>query len=148
MKLYLNELVTIDEAKIVNITFLGPVYPNEIFSVASHHDIGLALEPGRDINNQIALSNKIFTYLLAGNAVIFSATPAQKLFYEENRGIGSLYSCGNTHELTAILKNYLYHPELLLEAKRNAVKLAGIKYNWEVESKKLLVIIQAALDIA
>lgn len=143
MKQYFNELSIIDQYSKVNILFIPPVHPDEIFKMASEYDIGLALEPGRDLNNQIALSNKLFTYLLAGNAVIFSSTPAQQLFFNENPGIGSLYTCGNIQELSALLKNYLSNPDLLVQHKRNAVKLAIEKYNWEAEGKKLINLISS-----
>jgi glycosyltransferase involved in cell wall biosynthesis len=116
--------------------------------VASGFDIGLALEPGRDLNNQIALSNKIFTYLLAGNAVIFSDTPAQKKFHAENPAIGALYACGNFNELAIILKNYKNDPELMMLHKRNALKLADEKYNWEVESKQLVLLVNSVFKHA
>ncbi len=148
MKQYFNRLAMIDAVNKINLSFLDPVHPDEIFSIASQYDIGLALEPGRDMNNQIALSNKIFTYLLAGNAVILSATPAQQLFYEENPGIGSKYACGNTSELAGILKDYVEQPELLAEHKRNASKLAAEKHNWEEESKKFIMLVHSLLGDA
>ena len=43
-------------------------------------DIGLSLETGAIPNTRVLLSNKVFTYLLAGLATIYSDTPAQRAF--------------------------------------------------------------------
>src|SRR5205823_4048733 len=44
------------------------------------YDVGLAVEPGFSVNNRLALSNKAFTYVLAGLAVILTDTPGQREF--------------------------------------------------------------------
>jgi glycosyltransferase involved in cell wall biosynthesis len=148
IKKYFTDLASIDGSKKVAIFFLDAVCPDKVFEIASRHDIGLSLEPGRDRNNQFALSNKVFAYLLAGNAVIFSSTPAQQLFFEENPGIGFLYTCGNIKELSYILKHYSENSELVEEHKKNASRLASSKYNWEIESEKLMTITNSALKDA
>jgi glycosyltransferase involved in cell wall biosynthesis len=148
MKTYFQGLSIVEGERKINLTISDPVHPNELFRVASGFDIGLALEPGRDLNNQIALSNKIFTYLLAGNAVIFSDTPAQKKFHEENPTIGALYACGNFNELAGILSNYKNDPALMILHKQNALKLADEKYNWEEESKQLVLLVNSVFNHA
>ena len=47
----------------------APAAADEMVRLAAEFDIGLALEPAASVNNDLALSNKLFTYVLAGNAV-------------------------------------------------------------------------------
>jgi glycosyltransferase involved in cell wall biosynthesis len=112
---------------------------------ASLHHIGLALEPGFSINNNIALSNKLFTYLLAGNAVILSSTPAQELFYRQYPQTGWCYSPGDIEGLVHIIEQ-AYHDEPLLTGKRQqAWKLANTILNWENEQQQLLALVKATI---
>jgi hypothetical protein len=103
------------------------------------------LEPGRDLNNNIALSNKIFTYLLGGNAIIFSATPAQEQFYKNNMNCGEIYKPGDIEGLCSILNNYLNDIKLLNQHRENSLELGKAKYNWEKESLVFLSNINEAL---
>lgn len=117
------------------------VNENELFYLATQFDVGLALEPSFSINNNIALSNKIFTYITVGLAVVVSNTQAQEQFIDENEGIGFKYNIGNFEQLSDILKLYINNPKLLNEHKKNALLLANTKYNWELEEQKLIQLI-------
>jgi len=57
-----------------NIFFLPPVSPDKIFSIAALYDIGLAAEVPCNDNRNLCLTNKLFTYLLAGNFILASDT--------------------------------------------------------------------------
>jgi glycosyltransferase involved in cell wall biosynthesis len=146
IKQYFDFLSTGANGFKIGVTYINPVDPDEIIDIAAKCDIGLALEPGRDINNQYALSNKIFTYLIAGNAIIFSSTPAQRKFYKENRNIGSLYTPGNAEELAGILNHYLENPAILAMQKNASMSLANEKYNWEIERAKFLSTVKNVLS--
>jgi glycosyltransferase involved in cell wall biosynthesis len=51
----------------------------------SRHDLGLALEDGTaDLNRDLCLTNKIWSYLLAGLYILASDTSAQRRFMEEH----------------------------------------------------------------
>ena len=56
----------------------APGVPDQMARMAAECDVGLALEQPVSQNRQICLTNKIFTYLLAGNAVIATATKGQQ----------------------------------------------------------------------
>lgn len=141
---YFKSLTT-DDIFERKIKFHDPISQEDLFKVARHYHIGLALEPGRDFNNDAALSNKIFTYLLAGNALILSDTSAQTLFFENNPLVGLLYKKRDNKDLSRILKLYIDDPGLLAIHQQNARNLAEIKLNWEIESRKLLAIVESAL---
>jgi len=115
-----------------------PCSEKELFETVSQHHIGLALEPAFSINNDIALSNKILTYLLAGNAIAASDTQAQSLFMNTYPGVGFLYSKGNGAELARQLK-LLYADQQSLQSMRLAAyQLAAAELNWEQEQKVFL----------
>jgi glycosyltransferase involved in cell wall biosynthesis len=127
------------------LVFLNPVEENEIFSIASQHHMGLASEYSHNINRDLCLTNKIFTYLLAGNALVLSDTYAQKSFLNENPGIGLLYKQNSTEELTAVFKLYLSDSHLLQLHRQNALNLAKTKYNWDIEQNQFLDNVKSVL---
>lgn len=117
------------------IHFAGIIPPNELPEFVSRFDVGLALEPGFSENNNIALSNKIFTYLLAGNALILSETPMQKAF-NLAYSIGKSFELGNVSQLKKILIAYK-DPDVLEQQRLQNYRLAKDLLNWDVESEKL-----------
>jgi glycosyltransferase involved in cell wall biosynthesis len=124
------------------IIFLDPVGPDEIFLIAAEHHIGLALESENTINRNICLTNKLFSYMMAGLAIIASDTYAQKFFLDNNKGIGNYYHKGDIGELACLLKGYQSNPEILKAHRANSLKLASEKFNWEEEEEKLLSLIE------
>ena len=128
------------------IIYHHPVNPEKITAFAMHFDIGLALEPGFSINNDSALSNKIFTYITAGLAIIASDTSAQTDFINNHASIGKLYKKGDHIKLANIIKNYIDNPQLLQSAKQASHQLNGT-LNWENESEKFLTIVKHTLSV-
>ncbi len=114
----------------------GIISPDELARFSAQFDIGLALEPASSENNDIALSNKIFTYLLAGNAIIFTNTSMQERFNSEFQ-CGKLVSIGNIMELSEAITFYKDQKILAGQRKYN-YQLARKKLNWQMESEKLL----------
>lgn len=126
-----------------SVEIYDPVEPARIFEFAAGQDIGLALEPAFSKNNDIALSNKIFTYLLSGNAVITSETSAQKQFMEQYPEVGRSYPIGDVRALAAHLEYYYHNRQTLNHARQTAWRLANEKLNWEEEQKKLLRLVES-----
>ena len=120
------------------IEFLPPVEEKEIFYIASQHHIGLALEVEGTINRDICLTNKIFTYLLSGLAIVATNTAAQVLFFKTYPDIGKVFNKDKIEELETIIRNWYEHPAALNEMKVNSLALAKSKYNWEEEQEILL----------
>lgn len=145
IKSYFRELISNKNDNSVIINFIDPVAPDAIFEIAANYDIGLAIETLGEYNRNICLTNKIFTYLLSGNAIIFSNTPAQEKFFKENIDLGQMYHSGESNSLAAILKNYLVNIDLLKLHKSNSAKIAATKLNWENEIKSLLLSIKSVL---
>jgi len=125
------------------IHFHAPVPGDELFNVTANYDIGLCAEPGFSINNKIALSNKLFTYIQCGLAVVSSNTIAQTWFMEQYPETGKLYT--DAHELAAILTAYHNNRELLYQTKKTSYAIGQTQLNWEIESEKLINVIQQTL---
>ncbi|MEO6456051.1 MAG: glycosyltransferase [Ginsengibacter sp.] len=123
------------------IHFMDPVNPDDIFNIASTFHIGLAAEIPYCENRNICLTNKIFTYLVAGNCLLASDTEAQKDFINANPGVGLLYKHDDAHDLAKQIILLRDDRALLNEYRQNALQLTNKKLNWENESKKLIDII-------
>lgn len=128
------------------IFFHEPIDPISLQEFINQFDIGLATEPAFSINNDSALSNKIFTYIQSGLAIIASNTIAQKQLLEEYPNMGMIYEKNNPKSLAHALKMYLNDDELLNKHQLQAYKYAHETLNWEIESTKFLSIIEKALQ--
>lgn len=120
------------------LVFLDAIPPEEIFLIGDKQDIGLALEVPHCENRDICLTNKIFTYLLSGLAIIASETSAQKQFMEVYPKIGQTFPVGNITALEGILIFLSENIDVLKTYKKNALELGKNELNWEQESEKLL----------
>jgi len=125
--------------------FHQPVYADELFEIAAQFDIGLATEPYQPLNRNICLTNKLFTYIQCGLAVIASNTIAQTAFLSQYSEVGKLYS--NVHELAHILTEYHTNRKLLYTTKQNCFNLGQATLNWENESEKFIQNIYKVLDL-
>jgi glycosyltransferase involved in cell wall biosynthesis len=138
IKIHFQSLLEKFNLSMNQLVFLDPVSEKDIVQIASKHHIGLASEYSHNFNRDLCLTNKIFTYLLAGNALVLSDTYAQKSFLSDNPGIGLLYKQNSVHNLTSVFKNYLVDDELLKLHRRKSLELAKIKYNWDIEQNQFL----------
>jgi glycosyltransferase involved in cell wall biosynthesis len=129
-----------------NIKFHDPIPPDEVIAFATQFDIGLALENKVPVNRDICLTNKIFTYMQAGLAIVASDTTAQKDFITKNPTIGQIYPGKNSQAMAVIISNYYKERALLTAAKNEALRLAHEQYNWEVESVKFLKLVEETLS--
>jgi glycosyltransferase involved in cell wall biosynthesis len=122
--------------------FHEPVPPGELLSRAAEHDVGLALEmPGTE-NHRLTASNKLFVYLLAGLAVAATDVPGQRSILENWPGVGFLYTPGDALGLAAGLRRWLEEPDELRRCRRTALEAARRRWNWEIESRALLAVVE------
>lgn len=138
---FINTIINSDIA----VKLHAPIHPDKIIPFANQFDIGLALENKIPINRDICLTNKIFTYMQAGLAIIASDTTAQKAFINNNPTIGHLYPAGDPKALADILSNFYKNGTSLLKAKKESLRLSHERYNWEFESLKFLKIVEDTL---
>jgi glycosyltransferase involved in cell wall biosynthesis len=117
--------------------------PGEMVRFSADYDVGLSLETEISENRCICLTNKIFTYLLAGVPVIMSDTPAQKLLATELGLAARLCDLTDPAGLAATLDS-LAAPPVLVEASAVAWRLGRERYNWDREQNVLLQSVAAA----
>lgn len=129
-----------------SLKFISSVDEASIVSIASKHHIGLSTEVPDTLNREICLTNKIFMYLLAGNAIIFSKTKAHQLFLQEQSNIGQMFNFENAQALENILVQYSESRALLNHHREQALKLGLSKYNWNIEKNILLTTINKAIN--
>jgi hypothetical protein len=108
-----------------------PAPPDAMVELCQGHDIGLALEPGFSVNNRLALSNKAFTYMLAGLAVAFTDTPGQRRLARDLGEAALLYAPGDIKGLAAGLKQWATDRDRLARAKAAAWHAAQRRWHWE-----------------
>ncbi|MEO6327607.1 MAG: glycosyltransferase [Ginsengibacter sp.] len=123
------------------IHFLNPVPPDDIFKISAKYDIGLATEVPYSENRKFCLTNKLFTYILAGNCIVASDTPAQKKFMEEHPGIGLLYESNDPLGLAGQLQKLYSNKNELYTCRITSHSYANCSLNWETEFQKLSQII-------
>lgn len=118
-----------------------PCPPDELITEAARYDIGLALETGKELNNLLAVSNKIFTYMNAGLAVIATDTPSQRWIMAQVPDVGALCRMNDAESLAAAIGSLLSDPERLQAARYASRRGAEERSNWEMESRKLLSLV-------
>jgi glycosyltransferase involved in cell wall biosynthesis len=119
----------------------GIIAPDDLPHFASNFDVGLATEIPVPENRNICLTNKIFTYILAGNCILASNTKAQQDFMNRAGNIGLLYKQNDVTDLASKI-DYLYkNKHVLNEYKQHSRDLAVNSMNWEKESEKLIKLI-------
>jgi hypothetical protein len=131
----------------VELRVLPPCEPHELVLACQDKDVGLALEPGFSTNNEIALSNKLFTYMLGGLAVAATCTRGQ-LVPAADLGEGALYyRPGDVDALATGLKRWANDPTALERAKRASWEAAKCRWHWEhpLERGVLLDLVAGAI---
>ena len=127
------------------IIFKDTVPPEDIFKIAAEHDIGLAGEISNFTNKELCLTNKIFTYLLAGNCVLASDMRGQKIFMEQHPSIGFTYKHNDAKDLAEKIKTLYEDRALLNFCKSSSKKLAENHFNWEVQKVTWIKLIRTLL---
>jgi glycosyltransferase involved in cell wall biosynthesis len=120
------------------VNLLPMASPEEMVRLAASYDIGLSLETDVSENRRLCLTNKIFTYLLAGVPVLLSDTPAQRALASDLGAAQRLVSLADPAAMAATLDDLAGSPVARAEASASAWRLGRERYNWEVEKAALL----------
>jgi hypothetical protein len=113
--------------------------------LASPHDIGLVGETGATHNRRIALTNKQFTYLLAGLPILMSDVPAHRDFAAALGEAAHLYAVDDDVQLAQMMDEVLGDPARLAAARAHAWRLGQERYNWDMEKQTLLDVVDRSL---
>lgn len=115
-----------------------PVPPPELVARAAEHDVGLALEQPTVVNRDLCVTNKLFTYMLAGLAVAATDTRGQREILSEAPAAGFLYPAGDPQALADRLRALLADPAKLARAREGSRAAAERRFNWEAEAPGLV----------
>jgi glycosyltransferase involved in cell wall biosynthesis len=119
--------------------------PSGMVRRAAVYDVGLALEQPRNQNRDVTVTNKIFTYVLAGNAVAATATAGQQPIIERIGAAGACYAPGDAAGLARCLERWRSDRTSLDASRRLAWEWGTRVFNWDFEKNKFLDVIQHAL---
>jgi glycosyltransferase involved in cell wall biosynthesis len=123
-----------------------PASPGDMIEMAGEYDVGMALERRDSENHDLCLSNKIFTYLLAGNAVVATRTRAQRALMDTIGEAGFSYDPGNIDSLATGLRRWYEDRQLLHQARRQSWEWGTRQFNWDCEKKNFLQLVHCALN--
>ncbi|WP_146203017.1 glycosyltransferase [Silicimonas algicola] len=121
---------------------LPPASPDQMENLAAHHDLGLASEVPVSRNREVCLTNKLFSFLLAGLPPLMSATPAQRRFAAESGLADLVYPVDDAPALAALIDRLLSAPDGLASLREQIWRLGQERYNWDVERNLIRSAIQ------
>jgi glycosyltransferase involved in cell wall biosynthesis len=136
------------DAPRVTVVHHEPASPDAMIDLARGSDVGLALEQMTPRNRSLCVTNKAFTYILAGVAVAISDTPGQHaLGLDLGRG-AALVPPGDVDALAGAFRAWLRDPAALDCAKRSAWQAAVRRWHWEhgLERGRLQELVRAAVS--
>lgn len=119
--------------------------PDRMVTLAAEHDLGLALELNEPPHRALCLTNKIFTYLLAGLPMLMSRTPAQEALATELGAAVIVVDLDEPEAIAERLDTLLSNPTQLKIARTKAWQLGRERYNWDVEQTRFLETVERAL---
>jgi glycosyltransferase involved in cell wall biosynthesis len=127
------------------ITVHPPAAPAEMVRLASEYDIGLALEQPVDENRSLCLSNKLFVYILAGNAIAATGSRGQRQIAESLEDAAFSYEPGHVEGLATGIRRWHTDRQALNAARDRAWRWGTERYNWDLEKRKFLAVVDSAL---
>ncbi|MDR1989803.1 MAG: hypothetical protein LBQ09_06175 [Acidobacteriaceae bacterium] len=122
-----------------------PAASTDMVRCAATYDVGLALEPSVSDNNDIAWSNKVFTYLLAGTATLMTRTTGQAALLPQLGEAAVGCDAKNPSSLAGSLRRWLEDRQTLERARRAAWALGESTFNWDREKTLFLNTVGNAL---
>jgi glycosyltransferase involved in cell wall biosynthesis len=125
---------------------LPPAEPQSMERLAAAYDVGLVSETGHTGSRRMCLTNKLFSFILAGIPPVMSDTPAHRGFASEAGLTPLLYPIGDAAALATLLDGLLGAPGPLAAARAQAWRLGQSRYNWERERVELLRVVERAIS--
>ncbi len=125
--------------------FLPPAPPSDMIQLAAAADLGLSTEESQPLNRDLCLTNKIFTYLLAGLPQLLSSTRAQTALAPDLGHAALLGHLGRTDETAVQLDHFFAASENVIRARAAAWQLGRRRYCWDVEQAAFLRLVDGLL---
>lgn len=146
---YRRRLVALARAEGVEdrLHLLPPAPPEQMERLAAAYDLGLVAETGATPNRRIALTNKLFTYALAGIPMLLSDIAAHRQILAEAGEAAQIFHSEDPESLAEAMDHWLdAPPAVLAKARSTAFYLGQYRWNWEREQMGLLENVNAALQ--
>lgn len=124
---------------------LPPAPPGQMVKLASGYTLGLSLELKSPFNRDICLTNKAFTYLLAGVPVVLSNTSGHAELAPSLGAAALLLDLSETQQTALELDRWLADKNAVEAARVEAWRLSHQRYNWDVEQRSFLECVDKAL---
>jgi hypothetical protein len=119
--------------------------PDEMARLAAEYDIGLCLEQTVPLNRGICLTNKIFTYLLAGIPMVLSATPAHRELAPRLGAAAIVADTSDPRALANAITRLARDSGTWRAAAQWSWDLGQTRYNWDIEQASLVSRVHAVL---
>jgi hypothetical protein len=127
------------------VNFLPLAQPATMLPLAAAHTLGLSLEQSTPRNRDLCLTNKIFTYLLAGIPVLLTPSAAQRRIAPDLGAAAVVVDFSNPVAAAATLDGWLESSARLASAADHARHLGRSRYNWDNEQAVFLQTMRTAL---
>ena len=127
------------------IEFLPIADAAEMPRLCAGYALGLSLEQRTPLNRDLCLTNKIFTYILAGLPVGLTPTSAQIRMSVDLGAAAMAIDFSDPEGTAARLDAFLPDPQRRNEAQKRAWELGQTRYNWDVAQQLLCASVERAL---
>ena len=119
-----------------NVTYMGPIHPDNIPILTMDCDaVLMALDPA-NINNRLSAPNKLFEAMAAGVPIITCRELLMGKLVEREE-IGLTFEWGKWDRLKAVIMKMMFDRKLCEEMGKRARKLAERTHNWEKAEERL-----------
>jgi glycosyltransferase involved in cell wall biosynthesis len=127
------------------LVFHPPALPEQLPRLAARYDVGLATEPPDSLNRDLCLSNKLFTYLLAGIPILATNTAAQTGLAQQLPGAMAVAPIGDVQHWAEAIDAFLLDPDALAAARRASWDAGQRQFHWDQEKARFLDVIARTL---
>jgi len=125
------------------VKFIDAVPYEELLDYTMSADLGVHPIQNTCLNHYYCAPNKLFEYLMAGLPVAVSNFPDMRRIVE-NEGVGETFDPEDPKDIARVINNILNDEEKYNIMSGNALKIAKERYNWEMESRKMLEVYERA----
>lgn len=133
-----------ESLKYAQVKVFGSFIYSEILNFYEKSDCIYAVYGSDSINIKLAFPVKLFEAMICGIPVIVDKNTDAATFVEDNK-IGFAIDGNSKNEIRKTICHLKENLDVCIEMGKRAKKLAEEKYNWELESKKLLKLYKEAL---
>ena len=117
--------------------FLDPAPPDQLERLGASYDVGYIGEADVNQSRPLALTNKLFSYLLGGVPNLATDIPAHRQLAPQLGEAMTLFPTGVATALATAIDCLLLDPRRLATARAHAWHLGQTRFNWEIEQMRL-----------